>query len=71
MKPGELELAANAALPGNLTLVFPRGLRLPPGFPRGELLSETEARGRVYSFSAAKVLTWLERNKNALAGEAE
>lgn len=44
-----------------MTLVFGRGMKKPPGFPRGELLCETE-RGRVYSFKPDKVIGWLTKN---------
>ena len=44
-----------------MTLVFGLGAKKPKGFPRGELLSETE-RGRVYSFNPDKVLAWLAKN---------
>ena len=44
-----------------MTLVFGRGTKKPKGFPRGELLSETE-RGRVYSFDPDKVISWLTKN---------
>jgi len=45
-----------------MTLVFGRGTKKPKGFPRGELLSETE-RGRVYSFDPDKVIAWLVKNE--------
>lgn len=44
---------------GRMTLVFSKGNKRPAGFPRGELLSETE-RGNVYSFSADDVIEWIE-----------
>lgn len=44
-----------------MSLVFSKGNKRPPGFPRGELLCETE-RGRVYSFNPDKVITWLKKN---------
>jgi hypothetical protein len=43
---------------GRITLVFSRTNRRPKGFPRGELLSETE-QGKVYEFSADEVIEWL------------
>jgi hypothetical protein len=43
-----------------MTLVFGKG-RKPRGFPRGELLSETE-RGNCYSFNPDKVISWLKKN---------
>lgn len=44
-----------------MTLVLPAGFKRPPGFPRGELLSETE-RGNVYSFKPEKIIDWLKSN---------
>ena len=44
-----------------MTLVFRRGQKRPSGFPRGELLCETE-RGNVYSFDPDKVIAWLKKN---------
>ena len=44
-----------------MSLVFSKGNKHPPGFPRGELLCETE-RGKLYSFSPDKVIRWLEKN---------
>lgn len=43
----------------HLVLVIPRGVR-PPW--RGELLSETEAAGRVYRFPIRSVRRWLAKN---------
>lgn len=44
-----------------MSLVFKTGQKRPIGFPRGELLCETE-RGRVYSFDPDKVIAWLKKN---------
>ncbi len=44
-----------------MSLVFQRGQKRPPGFPRGELLCETE-RGRVYSFDPDRVISWLKKH---------
>lgn len=44
-----------------MTLVFPRGFKRPKGFPRGQLLSETE-RGNVYSFDPDKIIEWLRKD---------
>jgi len=44
-----------------MSLVFAKGQKRPPGFPRGELLCETD-RGHVYSFSPDKVITWLKKH---------
>ena len=51
-----------------MTLVFPKGVKRPKGFPRGELLCET-ARGRCYSFNPDKVLLWLKNNSLIVDGE--
>lgn len=42
-----------------VTLVFRRGQKRPQGFPRGELLCETD-RGKVYSFDPDRIIRWLE-----------
>lgn len=44
-----------------MSLVFQRGQKRPDGFPRGELLCETE-RGLIYSVSPDKVIAWLKKN---------
>ena len=44
-----------------MSLVFAKGQKRPQGFPRGELLCETE-RGRVYSFDPDKVIAWLTKH---------
>lgn len=61
------ECAANAlAEPGTLGLVLTiKKGKMPPGFPRGELLNEMERNGaieRTYSFPPMKVLRWLVKN---------
>lgn len=55
-----LEAKAQGSICG-MTLVFGKG-RKPNGFPRGELLSETE-RGKCYSFDPDKVIAWLKKNQ--------
>lgn len=44
-----------------ITLVKPKPMSMPAGFPRGELLSIGE-RGKVYSYNANKVMGWLMQN---------
>jgi hypothetical protein len=63
MTPKQLLHDATAAIVGgtNMSLVFGKGKKRPAGFPRGELLCETE-RGNVYSVDPKKVITWLESN---------
>lgn len=61
------ESAANAlAEPGSLGLVLTiKKGKMPPGFPRGELLNEMNRNGvieRTYSFQPMKVLRWLVKN---------
>lgn len=63
MTPLQIEQAAREAIRdgGKLTLVVPRPWRpRPPGFPRGELLSEHET-NQVRSFDPARILTWLDK----------
>lgn len=55
-----IEAKAQSATCG-ITLVFGRESKKPKGFPRGELLCETE-RSRVYSFNPDKVINWLSKN---------
>jgi len=65
MNPNKLyadAVAAKAGLGIGITLVLPNLWKRPPGFPRGELLSETE-RGSVYSFDPDKIIRWLEKNE--------
>jgi len=46
----------------NMSLVIPKGHRLGNGFPRGELLCETD-HGRVKSFSPDKIIAMLIKAK--------
>lgn len=70
IKTGLAELAALAelvAIPGasGVVLTVPKD-DLPPSFPRGELLHETERGGRIvqtYKFDPNKVRDWLNRNR--------
>lgn len=62
MAPEELGAAAVATiLTGtDMTLHLPKGEKWPQGWPRGELLSESEL-GRNYSFNPLKVLGFMQR----------
>ena len=52
--------AASALADGtNMTLVRRKGGKMPPKFPRGELLCENFDGSRVYSHDPLKVLAWL------------
>ena len=65
MLPDQLYEEAKKAISegsNGVTLVLPQGHKRPPGFPRGELLCETD-RGRVYRFKADKIIAWLVKNK--------
>lgn len=62
MSPNELETACITAHLGgqdHVTLTFPKGAKIPKGFPRRELLSVNPAGDRNYSFDPLKVLMWL------------
>jgi hypothetical protein len=70
MTPEELYSdAINARAQGSvigMTLVFPRGFKRPPGFPRGELLCENSNGQNVYRFSPEKIIKWIEKNNLAV-----
>lgn len=51
-----------------MTLVF-KG-RKPKGFPRGELLCETD-RGNVYSFDPDKVIAWVDETTDGFINKLE
>jgi hypothetical protein len=52
--------AAGALAAGtNMTLVRRRGQKMPPKFPRGELLCENFDGSRCYSYNPLRVLAWL------------
>ena len=42
-----------------MTLVRRQGVKMPPKFPRGELLCENYDGTRCYSYDPLKVLAWL------------
>ena len=45
-----------------MSLVFKKGHKRPPRFPRGELLCENHDGNRVYSFDPERILAWLAAN---------
>lgn len=45
-----------------MTLIGPKGARMPSGFPSGDLLCEHLDGSRVYSYDPYKVLAWLAVN---------
>ena len=58
--------AAEAANGGmQMTLIRPKGARMPNGFPRGDLLCERFDGSRAYSYDPYKVLAWLVVNGSA------
>ena len=61
MTPEVMAADAAAALAAgtNMTLVRRRGVKMPPKFPRGELLCENFDGTRCYSYDPLKVLAWL------------
>lgn len=61
MTPESLAKDAAAALAAgtNITLVRKRGVKMPPKFPRGELLCENADGTRCYSHDPLRVLAWL------------
>lgn len=65
MTPKQMESACLEAMkqPGTLgvTLSTPRGKKMPPGFPRGELLCENQ-QFVTRSYKPEKVLRWLREN---------
>lgn len=50
----------------NVIFTVPKGTKFPKGFPRKELINETDHGGEIlrrYAFDPLKVLAWLEENK--------
>ena len=43
----------------NVTFIRHRGTKMPPKFPRGELLCENHDGSRAYSYDPLRVLAWL------------
>ena len=61
MTPEAMALDAAEALKDgtNMTLVRGRGVKMPPKFPRGELLCVNFDGTRCYSYDPMRVLAWL------------
>lgn len=61
MTPDTMAIDAMTALAAgtNMTLVRRRGVKMPPKFPRGELVCENHDGTRCYSYAPLKVLAWL------------
>ena len=64
MKPEDMAAEAVAAINAGtrMSMVFRKGQKRPPGFPRGELLCENYDGRHVYSFDPMRVLAWLTAN---------
>jgi hypothetical protein len=64
MSPKEMAAAALEALNAGrrVTMVRPSGMKMPPKFPRGELLCENHDGSRAYSHDPLRVLAWLVAN---------
>lgn len=55
--------AADAVNAGQrMSMVRPKGAKMPPKFPKGELLCENHNGSRVYSYDPLRVLAWLAAN---------
>ena len=65
MTPEQMAKDAVQAINANqrMSLVRPKGMKMPPKFPRGELLCENHSGSRVYSYEPEKVLAWLAANE--------
>ncbi len=65
MKPQQMAAEALAAMHAGsrLTMVRMRGMKMPPKFPRGELLCVNSDEQNVYSYDPAKVIAWLNANR--------
>ena len=61
MTPKEMANEALAAVQNDqrLTLVRQKGVKMPPKFPKGELLCENHDGTRCYSYDPMHVLVWL------------
>ena len=65
MTPEQLakDAADALALGTRMTLVRGKGSRMPPKFPRGELLCEQHDGRRAYTYDPELVLAWLVANR--------
>lgn len=61
MTPEQLFTEASLAIAQGtrMTLVKPQGTKMPPKFPRGELLCENYDGRHCYSYDPLRVLAWL------------
>lgn len=61
MTPEAMAADATEALAAGIrmTLVRKPGVKMPPKFPRGELLSENSDGTKCYGYDPLKVLSWL------------
>lgn len=61
MTPKEMANEALAAVQNDqrLTLARQKGVKMPPKFPKGELLCENHDGTRCYSYDPMRVLVWL------------
>jgi len=61
MTGAEMAADARAAIAAgtHMTLVRVRGRKMPPKWPRGELLCENHDGRNVYSYDPARILKWL------------
>lgn len=64
MTPDEMADIAISAIAhnGRVTLVRPRGQKMPPKFPRGELMCCGSDGQQAYSYDPAKIMSWLKNN---------
>lgn len=64
MSPNDLARDATEAIAAgtHMTLVRGRGMRMPKGFPRGDLLCENPDGSVVRSHDPLRVLAWLKAN---------
>ena len=64
MTPEAMARDAAAAMQAGtkMTLLRRRGAKMPPKFPRGELLCENHDGRNVYSYDPMLVLAWLSAN---------
>lgn len=61
MTPEQIAIDAAEAIQAGtkMTLVRRRGTKMPPKFPRGELLGESHDGRNVYSYDPMRVMAWL------------
>ena len=61
MTPEQMVIDASEAFHRgtNVTFIRHKGVKMPPKFPRGELLCENHDGARAYSYDPLRVLAWL------------